>query len=356
MGQSISALICHPIDQINKIDFKNKWNDQIIFKKIADVSLDDNHIGFQLCTQGYNSHASDSMKTQALPPWYKGIKFKTMKIVIKDSKNRRAPVVRSLEIWGCLSDENEPDVTKQIRDLMKTENKVSFYNAASSEDDDTSPIATSSATSVIPDEFLDSITNELLVMPFTLPSGNIVDESTIEKHNRNEEVYGRLPSDPFTGVCYTIDRKPMFDAALKVRLDEFKTRQCDIDEVKKSGRTVGKRSITCEPSTSKADNSQQLCKKVKIHGNNVDSLINEMYRNNQVSNFTQPRNTSNTNSSQQTRKCSKCHSNSNQCNNNFYRINLCSHEYCRNCIQEIERNCLNCKVPFQSSDIEKINL
>lgn len=348
------------------VDFKNPRDNRMIFKKIADISLDENHIGFQLGTQDYNNQSikSDSLKTQELPSWYRGINFQTMKIVIKDTLNRRAPVVRSLEIWGNISHENDLKTIQRIKELVKVENRVSFYSSSASETSTASSKTDalkqpSESTIKISDEFLDAITNELLVMPFTLPSGNVVDHTTIEKHNRNEEVYGRLPSDPFTGVCYTIDCKPIFNAALKARLDEFKTRQCDNDEVKRSGRTVGKRPNFCDmkPSTSKqsSDNHQEISsKKLKTDDNNLDSLISEMYQNKKVSIFTQPK--SQMISSHETRKCNKCQCEPSRLDCNFYRIVKCSHEYCRNCILEIGTICLNCQRSFNSSQIEKMNL
>lgn len=303
------------------------------------------------------------IKTQQLPEMFKGITFKTMKIVIRDSKLRRSPVIKSLEILGYLSKENELDVIQKVKQLININHPNDLLHSEETNSvDKTVNVNTlaedTNSTTRIPEEFLDSITQEMLVMPFTLPSGNVVDQSTIEKHNRNEESYGRWPCDPFTGVNYNCDSKPIFDAALKARLDEFKTKQCDLVEVRNSGRTIGKRHMyNSTPSTSStllpAEKSGHIAKKVKINGNNLDSVISGMYQSNQVSIFTKPR--SSEPQKEIIRKCCKCLSEPNLNDNNFYRIRICNHEYCRNCLLEIANICHNCKISFDSSNVEKIN-
>ena len=42
-----------------------------------------------------------------------------------------------------------------------------------------------------------------------LPSGQIVDKSTLDEYNRREEAWGRAPNDPFTGKVFTRDRRPI---------------------------------------------------------------------------------------------------------------------------------------------------
>lgn len=50
-------------------------------------------------------------------------------------------------------------------------------------------------------EFLDKITYEVMQIPMLLPSGHCVDRSTVEKLANNDALYGRPPTDPFTGTC-----------------------------------------------------------------------------------------------------------------------------------------------------------
>lgn len=189
-------------------------------------------------------------------------------------------------------------------------------------------------------------------MPFILPSGSVIDESTMEKHNRHEETYGRLPSDPFTGLIYTSDSYPRFNESLKARLDEFKLKNSHELEVKKSGRTLGK---TKEPvaSTSYAS-SEHVSKKIKFNGgpsNDLDSIISSIYRNNQVSVFTRPKEVVPETTSSWS--CSKCQSMSSA---GLYKISECGHSFCKSCLLLLNSRCSTCHKTFASKDVAKINL
>lgn len=73
----------------------------------------------------------------------------------------------------------------------------------------------------VPEEFLDPITLEIMPCPMLLPSGKVIDQSTLEKCNRSEAVWGRVPSDPFTGVAFTAHSQPLPHPSLKARIDHF---------------------------------------------------------------------------------------------------------------------------------------
>lgn len=78
-----------------------------------------------------------------------------------------------------------------------------------------------SSTDPIPDEFLDPITQEVMVLPMLLPSGMSVDNSTLEEHQKREATWGRSPNDPFTGVPFTSMSRPVPNPQLKSRIDHF---------------------------------------------------------------------------------------------------------------------------------------
>ncbi|KAL0187421.1 hypothetical protein M9458_019091 [Cirrhinus mrigala] len=73
----------------------------------------------------------------------------------------------------------------------------------------------------IPEEFLDPLTQELMVFPMILPSGMVIDNSTLEEYQKREATWGRLPNDPFTGVPFTQDSKPIPNPLLKSRIDRL---------------------------------------------------------------------------------------------------------------------------------------
>lgn len=85
----------------------------------------------------------------------------------------------------------------------------------------------------VKEKFLDALTQEVMVLPMLLPSGQHVDRSTIDRHNAEELKWGRPPSDPFTGVPYASTQQPVFDFKLKMELDHCHT------ELPQRRQTVG---------------------------------------------------------------------------------------------------------------------
>ncbi|XP_075428737.1 RING finger protein 37 isoform X1 [Ascaphus truei] len=73
----------------------------------------------------------------------------------------------------------------------------------------------------VPEEFLDPITLEVMTFPILLPSGKVIDQSTLDKCNQSEASWGRMPSDPFTGVPYSQQSQPLPHPSLKARIDYF---------------------------------------------------------------------------------------------------------------------------------------
>lgn len=88
----------------------------------------------------------------------------------------------------------------------------------------------------IPKEFLDEITSEVMAIPMVLPSGKVVDRSTIDKCNQSQAVYGGLSRDPFSGTVYSSTSKPVFNASLKSRIDEYVSQH---QVTLHSGQTLG---------------------------------------------------------------------------------------------------------------------
>ncbi|XP_023133417.2 RING finger protein 37 isoform X1 [Amphiprion ocellaris] len=76
-------------------------------------------------------------------------------------------------------------------------------------------------SSSIPEEFLDPITQEVMMLPMLLPSGVSVDNTTLEEHQKREATWGRPPNDPFTGVPFTSTSQPLPNPQLKSRIDQF---------------------------------------------------------------------------------------------------------------------------------------
>ncbi|KAH8398702.1 hypothetical protein KR215_011864 [Drosophila sulfurigaster] len=154
----------------------------------------------------------------------------SVKIVIRATE-RCPPVLRKIQMWGlparCLE--------KADRELMKTiwseiSDPYGLRDQALQQQQQQAgqrspsrhiPELREQSTLEIPEEFLDSITWDLMIFPTVLPSGKVVDQSTIDKHSEEEAKWGRLPSDPFTGLEYTSQRKAILNLALKARIEKF---------------------------------------------------------------------------------------------------------------------------------------
>ena len=81
-----------------------------------------------------------------------------------------------------------------------------------------------------------------MIQPIVLPSGKVIDQSTLEKHEQSEAVWGRPSSDPFTGLPLSEARRPLAAIALKVQIDKFLLENSEAEEVKKLPRVLGTKS------------------------------------------------------------------------------------------------------------------
>ena len=146
--------------------------------------------------------------------------------------------VGALEIWGQPAFACPPRVVTRL--LRLRDHPPGGATATPITDSTVSPVPIpDAADATVPSEFLDVITSELMSLPMTLPSGHCVDRSTVERHAREEQRWGRVPSDPFTGVTFSRDLAPVFNAPLKARIDRFLLRSSGEDVDLPNGRTVG---------------------------------------------------------------------------------------------------------------------
>lgn len=329
--------------------FQSKRN---VMKKLAEINLLNNHTGFCLKSAISKIEIDDhSLKiveiSRNLQQYLANVQV--ISIIIRDTQFKRSPVIRKIELFGSPSNSNSIEENEEILKLMttpdekKTEKKIT---SSCNKQPDEFP-----KEFEIPEEFLDSITHALLTMPFVLPCGVIVDETTIDRYNRSEEMNGRLPCDPFTGVMYKSDSHPMFDASLKMRLDLFKLHHSHEIDVKNSSRTVGKRENPdlCQPSTSQQNH---ISKKIKLKdsSSSLEDIIQSIYRNGQISSFTskqqQPQETI-------TKCCRKCNSTDEA--NILYQISSCSHIFCKECLIQLNFVCFVCGERYENKDVAKIN-
>ncbi len=89
---------------------------------------------------------------------------------------------------------------------MNTENNPDSINMAQS---DGSISSEYNSFLGVPTKFLDAITYEIMLLPMLLPSGHYVDRSTVDKLANSDSLYGRSPTDPFTGKFQSIHLFPV---------------------------------------------------------------------------------------------------------------------------------------------------
>ncbi|XP_033041736.1 RING finger protein 37 isoform X1 [Trachypithecus francoisi] len=146
------------------------------------------------------------------------------------------PCIKRLEVWGQPAKTCSQEVIDSIL-LVASENlpqdvalqapTLPMESDCDPGDESESQQAPSSLQKLaeiiqdVPEEFLDPITLEIMPCPMLLPSGKVIDQSTLEKCNRSEATWGRVPSDPFTGVAFTPHSQPLPHPSLKARIDHF---------------------------------------------------------------------------------------------------------------------------------------
>jgi len=154
------------------------------------------------------------------------------------------PALAGLEAWGYVSHTSDPETARRV--LYKwhrlknpqwiTDNiREKVVEIINSEE----PDRKHKDSPNIPEEFLDNITYEIMAMPVRLPSGNVVDESTLKRFNDQQASWGRSPSDPFTGKLFNADHKPLFDTSLKARIDSYLLRESHREDLWNIPRTTG---------------------------------------------------------------------------------------------------------------------
>ncbi|XP_025904676.1 RING finger protein 37 isoform X2 [Nothoprocta perdicaria] len=159
-----------------------------------------------------------------------------LKICITHVAGGGLPCVRRLEVWGQPAKSCPQEV---VEGVFQVASQCSAQDAGGPKpepwapmESDCAPFGTGEserqalrqlvdAVQDVPEEFLDPITLEIMTLPMLLPSGKVIDQSTLEKCNRSEAAWGRVPSDPFTGVAFSQHSQPLPHPTLKARIDHF---------------------------------------------------------------------------------------------------------------------------------------
>lgn len=159
-----------------------------------------------------------------------------LKIGITHVTGSGIPCIKRLEVWGqpaktcsqevidsvlLVASETLPQDLALQTPALPMESDCGSGSQCEAQQAPSSLQELTQAVGDVPEEFLDPITLEIMPCPMLLPSGKVIDQSTLEKCNRSEATWGRVPSDPFTGVAFTPHSQPLPHPSLKARIDHF---------------------------------------------------------------------------------------------------------------------------------------
>ncbi|XP_029366826.1 RING finger protein 37 [Echeneis naucrates] len=159
--------------------------------------------------------------------------------------------LKALSVWGqpaCCCSAEEVERIKRVHEASeKRRTPSAFVSPAVRQTTPPLERAPTPSNHSIPDEFLDPITQEVMMLPMLLPSGVSVDSTTLEEYQKREAAWGRTPNDPFTGVPFTSNSQPLPNPQLKTRIDHF---LLQTGEVRRDGM-LGRRGETGNPQASR---------------------------------------------------------------------------------------------------------
>ncbi|KAM9393604.1 RING finger protein 37 isoform 2-T2 [Pholidichthys leucotaenia] len=197
-----------------------------------------------------------------------------LRVIVPAGGAASALGLKALAVWGqpsryCSTEEVER--IKRVHEASGRRLSQPQFSAPSLRQN-TQPLQIPPSIS-IPEEFLDPITQEVMVLPMLLPSGVSVDNSTLQEYQKREATWGRPPNDPFTSVPFTSTSQPLPNPHLKSRIDYF---LLQTGVMRKEG-TLGRQDQGENPQASRLVASKEmfqnsLCLDRSITQSNTDSI------------------------------------------------------------------------------------
>lgn len=292
---------------------------------------------------------------------------RSVRICIRQT-NRCVPVMKRIQIWGRIAPSETEKTAHKVLALWQHLNRPAKPSNGEKSDDEQPSESVVEIDHRIPEQFLDAITYEIMSLPMVLPSGKTIDNSTLMKHNLQEEKWGRMPSDPFTGLMLTNSRKAILNTLLKSQIDKFLLENDDLKEIRGAARTVAstsanskrRRSVDahgeysngplrklyrCETKTSEAT-FEPTVSAITTTSTSLDDAVRRALRS--TTRFS----THTTATEKLEETCCLC-TTSHGTSAVLYQIKLCSHLICRNCLVEKASSICMCGTKFQNVDITK---
>lgn len=152
---------------------------------------------------------------------------KKVVVRITSTEGNSIPCISKIQIWGGVSDACSTEIRNHIIDVWKMKDDVGgplklncdiIYKNSQPEVKD--EVSTDNKFEV-PSQFLDATNSKIMRMPLIMPSGKIIDKTTLDKHLRQELQLGRSLSDPITKIAFTEMHKPMISLPLLKQINNF---------------------------------------------------------------------------------------------------------------------------------------
>ncbi|XP_024273899.1 RING finger protein 37 isoform X1 [Oncorhynchus tshawytscha] len=155
---------------------------------------------------------------------------KQLRVSVPYGAGASAMGLKALAVWGLPSRCCPPEEAERVRIAhenasLRPAPQLSHLASAQSppvvQPQPLSQTTTTTSLLQVPEDFLDPLTQEVMLLPMLLPSGVSVDSSTLEEYQRREATWGRVPNDPFTGVPFIPEAQALPNPHLKSRIDRF---------------------------------------------------------------------------------------------------------------------------------------
>ncbi len=228
-----------------------------------------------------------------------------LKITILKTLNSTMPCMKSLKIIGILT-----------KNILKGANEKTTANQHSSTQ------AKSEKIALIPNEFIDEITHEMIRNPIRLPSGKVVDKKTFDSFLEEQRKNIEFCKDPFTCVPFSQKYTPIIDEQLKSKIDKFLF-----------------------------DNRDSVLKfQNEINDTIEKSSIKRAHNNTEVNMPNKSRRLDTSSSEKKSEKCDCC-LNIKSDKNELYELISCKHIYCKHCLKSMNKKCILCKKTFENDQV-----
>ncbi|GFO48415.1 RING finger protein 37 [Plakobranchus ocellatus] len=229
-----------------------------LFYQISRVSVPNyGRISFTNPSSSFKNGTSDIIKDASFCPFQTTMQHFRREILTSSThlsvrlvrtEHGSSVAVSNVDIWGLPALSLPPSVKDEVLGKFK-----SFLRPEPSSQNESIGLHTTSKTNetkiskeqqheekelVVQEEFIDPITCEVMSIPMLLPCGKNVDKSSLDRFFDCEEIYGRVPRDPFTGVVFSNTRKPLPNIALKSRIDQFLIKHSNNKATASVARTV----------------------------------------------------------------------------------------------------------------------